>query len=182
MVQRARTLEKHTFPLDWTPEEIRRWSQVWNQVRQARQAGQRVVFASGAFDLFHPEHQNFLEKARTAGDFLVVGIESDYRVRELKGLGRPVEPQARRREAVLSSGVVNAAEVLPEQFNRPEHHRALIGLLRPNVIAVSSHSPHQEAKQRIAQEFGGRLAVVHEHNPAVSTTSALQKGTMKRRS
>jgi cytidyltransferase-like protein len=180
MVRRARTLAKHTFPTDWTPAEIRDWSEVWQRVRAARAQGQRIVFASGVFDLFHSEHQHFLERARAAGDYLVVGLESDWRVRQLKGPGRPVEAQAQRREKVLASGVVDDAAILPEQFDQPAHHRALIGLLQPTVLAVSSHSPRQEEKRRIVEEFGGRLAVVLEHNRAVSTTSALGQGTMKR--
>lgn len=180
MVQRARTLAKHTFPIDWTLEEIQRWSALWQRVRAARAEGKRVVFASGVFDLFHSEHQNFLERARAAGDYLVVGIESDWRVRQLKGPGRPVETQERRLQNVLSSGVVDEAAVLPEQFDRSEHHRALIGLLAPSILAVSSHSPRQAEKRRVIEEFGGRLAIVLEHNPAVSTTSALRQGTMKR--
>lgn len=178
MLQRARTLEKHTFPPDWTPEEIQRWLEVWKQVRAAKEEFRRVVFVSGVFDLFHEEHQRFLEKARAAGNFLVVGIESDTRVREAKGPGRPFDDQQARLNAVLLSGVVDAAAVLPEHFHEPQHHRALIGLLRPDVLAISSHSPHQEAKKAVMAEFGGRLVVVHEHNPAVSTTKQAQKRTM----
>lgn len=179
MVQRARTLEKHTFPSDWTPEEVQRWLEVWKRVRQAREEMRRVVFATGVFDLFHEEHARFLEKARAAGNFLAVGVEADHRVREMKGPGRPFDDQTTRLQRVLDSGFVEVAAILPEQFSRPEHHRAIMSLLRPDLLAVSSHSPHQEKKQAIVEEFGGRLAVVHDHNPEISTTKQAQQRTMK---
>ncbi len=110
----------------------------------------------------------------------MVGVESNARVSELKGPDRPVETQSVRLAKVLASGVVDAAAVLPERFDRPQHHRSLISLLRPTVLAISSHTPHQTEKRQIIEELGGRLAVVHEHNPEISTTVALQRGTMKR--
>lgn len=179
MLQRARTLEKHTFPSDWSSDEIRRWLAVWKNVRLARDEMKRIVFVSGVFDLYHQEHQSFLEHARSIGNFLVVGIESDLRVKNMKGPERPFDGQRERCRAVISSGVVDQAEILPENFSRPEHHRALIGLLRPDFIAVSSHSPYQEAKSAIAAEFGGKLKVVYDHNPDVSTTKLHQQRTME---
>lgn len=170
MANRTVTVSKHTFPLDWSAEEVATWSQIWREVQAAKQEGRRVVFATGVFDLFHEEHQRFLEKARAAGNFLVVGVESDVRVHDMKGPGRPFNDEQQRLQDVLSSGVVDAAAILPIAFTKPEHHRAIISLLRPHLLAVSSHSPYQEAKRAILEEFGGQLAVVHDHNPAISTT------------
>ncbi len=179
MVRRAQLIAKHTFPTDWTPAEITAWQEVWRAVEQAKKDLRRIVFVSGVFDLFHEEHQRFLAKAREVGNFLVVGIESDDRVRRTKGPDRPYDPQAQRLAAVLASGLVDAAAILPERFDTPAHHRALISLLRPHILAVSSHSPHQTAKAAILREFGGKLVVVHQHNPAISTTKKSQQGTIQ---
>lgn len=176
--QRATTLVQFSFPVDWTAEEREAWLRVWQEVRQAKEELKKIVFVSGVFDLFHEEHEKFLEKARGAGNFLVVGVESDKRVRETKGPDRPIDAQEQRLEHVMNTGVVDLAEILPAAFDRPEHHRAIIDLLRPHILAVSSHSPHQAAKQQVMELYGGELRVVHEHNPTVSTTQRLYEGTM----
>lgn len=177
-VHRAQTLEKHTFPADWTPEEIQAWLAVWKSVRQAKDEQRRVVFVSGVFDLLHEEHIEFLRRARQVGNFLVVGLESDERVRETKGPDRPVQTQAERLHAVVETGLVDEAAVLPVAFSRPEHHIALMQLLKPHILAVSSHSPYQTAKRQIMELVGGELQIVHDHNPEVSTTKILAGRTM----
>src|SRR3990172_12032671 len=58
-----------------------------------RSLGKKIVLVTGVFDLLHDEHRNFLKVAKKAGDFLIVGLESDTRVRALKGVGRPVHDQ-----------------------------------------------------------------------------------------
>jgi cytidyltransferase-like protein len=170
----AKTIAQYRFPLDWTSEEVQTWLKIAKQVQQAKDEYKTVVFATGVFDLFHQEHQRFLEKARAAGNFLVVGIETDIRVREMKGPERPIDPQEKRAHNVWQSGVVDEVVVLPEAFNQPEHHRSLIGLLRPHILAVSSHSPYLEAKRKLMELFGGELRIVHQFNPEVSTTKLIE--------
>ncbi len=174
--QRAQTLERHLLPEDWTSEERTTWLEVWKDVREARQDLKRIVFVSGVFDLLHEEHINFLRKARSQGNYLIVAIESDDRVRETKGPDRPVQNQQVRTEAIWNTGLADAVAVLPVEFSRPEHHIALMKLLSPHFLAVSSHSPYKEKKRAIMELIGGELVVVHDHNPAVSTTQKLAQG------
>lgn len=175
---RAKTIAKYQFPIDWTPAESQAWLAVANKVQNAKDEMKTVVLVTGVFDLLHEEHRKFLRKSRAIGNFLVVGIESDQRVRELKGPDRPVEAQAIRANNVFDTGVVDVVEILPEAFSRPEHHRSLLGLLRPHLLAVSSNSPFMEAKRQLMELFGGELRVVLEHNPKVSTTKILKKRTL----
>lgn len=177
--QRSQTLEKHTFPADWTSEEIARWLAVWKKVRAAQDEFKQVVFVSGVFDLLHSEHREFLRKARAAGNFLVAALETDARVRQSKGPDRPIQSQEERRQAVEDTGYADIVEILPEAFSRPEHHIALMKLLRPAILAVSSHSPFQEGKRQIMELVGGKLVVVHEHNPEVSTTKMVSERRME---
>src|SRR5690606_34239740 len=72
--------------LDQAAERAARW----------REAGQRVGFTNGCFDLLHPGHVSLLHQARAACDRLIVGINSDGSVRRLKGEGRPVQSEAAR--------------------------------------------------------------------------------------
>lgn len=134
-----------------------------------------MVLVTGVFDLLHAEHEHFLLKAHEAGDVLLVGVESDVRVRQLKGAGRPVEAQAVRKKKIENLEYVDGAFILPEQFDKSVHHLALLEAVRPDVLAVSSHTPHLEKKQQLMAAIGGRVEVVLEQNPQVSTTQLVDR-------
>jgi len=173
--RRAKTIAHYQFPTDWTPAEIQVWLEVAKRVQQAKDELKTIVFVTGVFDLLHQEHINFLRKARNVGNYLVVGVETDLRVKESKGPDRPINSQNQRVQDVISTEVVDDVAILPRAFDRPEHHRAILSVLRPHVLAVSSHTPYLEAKRQMIQLFGGELKIVHEHNPQVSTTLSLQE-------
>lgn len=134
------------------------------------------VLVTGVFDVLHHEHVTFLEKARELGDELVVGLESDARVTQLKGPERPVNSQAQRVAAIEALGLANSVFVLPEGFSTPDDHLALLKAWRPAVLAVSSHTSHLEVKQALMSQVGGRVMVVHQHNPEISSTKLIRKG------
>ncbi len=97
--------------------------------RQWKQAGKRVVFTNGCFDLLHAAHVRLLEQARALGEVLVVGINSDRSVRELKGESRPLVPEAERAEVLAALAVVDAVTVFDEATPRE-----LIAALLPDVL------------------------------------------------
>lgn len=132
-----------------------------------------VILATGVFDILHKEHINFLQKAKALGGRLIVGIESDVRVRQIKGSTRPINPQSLRVENIEKLGIADTVFVLPEEFSKPEHHRELLRKIRPTILAVSANTPHLESKQQLMQEIGGRVVIVHQHNPAISTTQII---------
>lgn len=134
---------------------------------------EQVILVTGVFDLLHQEHENFLRKAKALGGKLVVGVESDSRVRKIKGLGRPINAQALRCQNIRNLAIADEVFVLPEEFNSPDDHRVLLSKIKPTILAVSSHSPHLSAKERLMQEIGGKVVVVHEHNPEISTTKLI---------
>lgn len=142
---------------------------------QAKAEGKTIVLVTGVFDLLHQEHKNFLQKAKAAGDVLIVAIESDARVQQMKGPGRPVHTAAVRLAALDELGVIDAVFVLPDNFKKPEQRRQLLEDIKPDVLAVSSHTDHLEIKQQMMAEIGGRVEVVHQHNPEVSTTKLLEQ-------
>lgn len=135
----------------------------------------QIVLATGVFDLLHHEHQIFLQKAKALGDWLVVGIESDKRVKEMKGLERPILPEAERLKNLQALEIADEVFILPEQFNRPEDHLRLVKKVGAQILAVSSHTAHLDKKQQIMAQVGGRVEVVHEHNPEISTSILLKK-------
>ena len=142
-------------------------------VQQAKQLKKRVVLATGVFDLFHQEHRLFLDKAKQAGDWLIVGVESDRRVREMKGEGRPVQPERERLKQVQEYTSVDCGFLLPELFSNQKDWENLMASVSPAIYAVSSHTSHLENKQRICAMVGCELRVVHHHNPEISTTQLL---------
>ena len=81
---------------------------------QARAAGKRVVGTNGCFDILHVGHVRYLEHARSLGDALIVGINGDKSVRELKGEGRPLNQQRDRAEIISALASVDAVVVFEE--------------------------------------------------------------------
>lgn len=113
VTRKAKTLAHYQFPSDWTPQEISAWLQVTKRVQQAKDELRIVVLVTGVFDLLHEEHINFLRKARNAGNYLLVGVESDFRVRAMKGPERPIYAQDRRVQDIIATGIVDDVEILP---------------------------------------------------------------------
>ena len=94
-----------------------------------REAGGRLVFTNGVFDLLHPGHVRYLQTARDQGDALIVAINSDRSVRGNKGSGRPLVPQAERAEVLAALDCVNAVVI----FDDPTP-ADIVRLIRPHVL------------------------------------------------
>src|SRR5438874_9885890 len=94
-----------------------------------RAAGKTIVFTNGVFDLLHPGHVRYLQRARSFGDTLIVGINSDRSVRTIKGEGRPITPEAERAEIVGALACVDAVVVFDE-----DTPHAIITALSPDVL------------------------------------------------
>lgn len=146
----------------------------------AHQQRLRVVLVTGVFDLLHQEHRHFLAAARQAGDYLIVGVEADARVKQLKGLDRPHDPAEVRIKKILATGLANQVLVLPADFSQPAAHRQLLATIRPAILAVSSHTPHLAEKKLLLQEIGGQVKIVYRYQPGVSTTRLLAQAKKKK--
>lgn len=139
-------------------------------VAARKRNGQRVVFTNGCFDLLHPGHIRCLEQARSLGDLLVVAINSDASVRQLKGSARPLVPQEERAEILAALAVVDYVVI----FDAPTP-RELIGLLRPDVLAKGGDWGPNEIVGREEVESAGGLVVSIPMEPGYSTTSILER-------
>lgn len=135
----------------------------------------KIVLVTGVFDLLHDEHLNFLKKAKLLGEKLIIGVESDKRVKEIKGLNRPVLSQETRKKNLEKLLLADRVFILPEQFSKPEDHLNLVKKVGATILAVSSHTAHLDKKQQIMEKVGGKVMVVHEHNPEISTSILLEK-------
>lgn len=134
-----------------------------------------LVLVTGVFDIIHIEHLRFLAAAKQQGDRLMVGIETDKRVRLIKGRGRPINSEVVRLEQLKAVKFVDEVFLLPDQFNTYEDWLGLMEQIKPDIYAVSAHTLHLETKQAICEQVGARLVVVRPHDPSVSTSVLLEK-------
>ena len=126
------------------------------RVNIARQNGATIVLANGCFDVLHVGHVRYLEAARTLGDLLVVGINSDEQTRRLKGEGRPLVSQNQRAEIISAIQAVDLVTI----FEEPTVEQLLLAL-KPDIHAKGTDYTVESVPERdVVRSFGGRVAIV----------------------
>lgn len=139
-----------------------------------RAAGRRLVFTNGVFDLLHVGHVRYLRQARALGDALVVAINSDRSVRELKGPERPVFEEGERAEILAALRDVDYVVVFDDISPR-----TTIKSLLPDVLVKGGDYQLDEIHGREEVEAAGGKVISLPFVPGASTTSVLEK--MKRK-
>jgi rfaE bifunctional protein nucleotidyltransferase chain/domain len=132
--------------------------------------GRRVVFTNGCFDLLHPGHIDSLEKARALGDVLIVGLNSDASVRQLKGAGRPVLPERERAEILAALECVDAVVIFDALTPRE-----VIARLLPDVLVKGGDWASDQIVGREEVEAAGGRVVSIPVVAGYSTTEILRK-------
>ncbi|MGH7887795.1 MAG: D-glycero-beta-D-manno-heptose 1-phosphate adenylyltransferase [Candidatus Binatia bacterium] len=123
---------------------------------QARQKGKSVVFTNGCFDILHRGHVHVLRQAKAAGDLLIVALNSDRSVREIKGGKRPVLAETDRVELIGAMEMVDYLVV----FDEPEPTK-LIAAIEPNVLAKGGDwSADKIVGADVVEQAGGRVVVI----------------------
>lgn len=131
------------------------------------------VIVGGCFDLLHYGHIAFLKKAKEQGDYLIVLLESDEKVKKLKGDSRPIHDQNKRKEMLSALRFVDEVVTLPA-VTTDQFYTNLIDQMRPDIIAVTEGDPKLEHKQKQAKEFGAKLVVIPKiHTPSTSQLTKL---------
>jgi D-beta-D-heptose 7-phosphate kinase/D-beta-D-heptose 1-phosphate adenosyltransferase len=130
----------------------------------------RIVFTNGCFDLLHPGHIQTLEKARSLGDLLVVGVNSDRSVRALKGGSRPVVPESERAEILAALQAVDLVVLFNE-----DTPRELIARLLPDVLVKGADWGTNEVVGRAEVESAGGRVVSLPLEPGYSTSAILRQ-------
>ena len=139
------------------------------QVRaRLRREGRRLVFTNGCFDLLHVGHVRYLRQARALGDALIVAINSDRAVRELKGAGRPVMPEGERAEVLAALEAVSYVTVFDELSPR-----RLIAELLPDVLVKGGDYALPEIHGREEVEAAGGRVVALPFVEGASTTDII---------
>lgn len=130
-----------------------------------REARRRIVFANGAFDVFHVGHVRYLEAARAEGDWLIVGVNSDASVARSKGADRPVVPADERAEIVAALACVGAVVVFEE-----DTPARLLEELRPHVHAKGTDYTAESVPEReVVAGYGGKTVIVGDPKDHATT-------------
>ncbi len=139
------------------------------RMQAAKEAGQRIVFANGCFDILHAGHIRYLQGASELGDVLVVAINADAQVRALKGMGRPILAEHDRAELVASIAVVDFVTI----FDEPTVEQLLLAV-QPDVHAKGTDYTAETVPERdVIRSFGGSVAIVGD--PKNHSTSEMLK-------
>jgi rfaE bifunctional protein nucleotidyltransferase chain/domain len=135
-----------------------------------REAGKRVVFTNGCFDLLHPGHVAYLRTARSLGDALVVGLNSDASLRRLKGPSRPVVPQGDRAFMLEALESVDAVVVFGE--DTPVR---LMRVLRPDIYVKGGDYRIEDLPEaKVADEIGAQVKIL-PFETGYSTSALIEK-------
>jgi rfaE bifunctional protein nucleotidyltransferase chain/domain len=131
-------------------------AELQTRVARWRREGEQIVLANGCFDLLHVGHVRYLSGAKALGGKLIVAMNSDASVRQLKGDGRPLMPANERAEIIAALSDVDAVVV----FDEPDV-RALIREIRPDIQAKGTDYTRDSVPERDeVRGYGGRVEIV----------------------
>lgn len=129
-----------------------------------------LVFTNGCFDILHFGHLDYLSRARTLGDFLWIGLNSDFSVKKLKGSNRPINSEYDRAFMLASLIFVDAVTIFAE-----DTPIKLISDIQPNIhVKGGDYTPEKMPEYSTVKEYGGKIEIL----PFVegrSTTNIINK-------
>lgn len=143
------------------------YSKLGEIINHCRGLGVKIVLTQGTYDMVHIGHARYFEEAKKHGDLLVVGVDSDKKVRVRKGPDRPVVPQEERLEMVThlrSVGIVTLKE-----HNMPRWH--LIKTVRPDVLIITKETQDKYSKEEMKEisSYCGKIVTL---NPMATTSTS----------
>jgi rfaE bifunctional protein nucleotidyltransferase chain/domain len=151
-------------------EKVLSGDQMLGERQRLRAAGKRLVFTNGVFDLLHVGHVRYLIQARALGDALVVAINSDRTVRELKGPDRPIFNQAERAEILAALRCVDYVTVFDDISPR-----RLIARLLPDVLVKGGDYDLDQIHGREEVEAAGGKVISLPFVEGASTTTVVER-------
>ena len=134
-----------------------------------RRRGEKIVFTNGCFDILHVGHVRLLQAARRLGDLLVVGLNSDRSVREIKGPDRPINGEAKRAEVMAALAAVDFVTLFDEA-----DPLELIKLLKPQVLVKGGDWKPEAIIGSDLVTAGGGKVVVFPYQEGDSTTGLVE--------
>jgi len=148
------------------PENLKSWRE------EFRKSGRKLVVTNGCFDLLHPGHVTYLDGARKLGDALLIGLNGDKGVRELKGEGRPINTEEDRATVLAALQMVDAIVIFPEKGAA-----RFLADVQPDIYVKGGDYTLETLNQeerRIVENANGKIVIV-PIVPGKSTTSLVEK-------
>ncbi|RJR34802.1 MAG: D-glycero-beta-D-manno-heptose 1-phosphate adenylyltransferase [Desulfobacteraceae bacterium] len=140
------------------------------EVQRVRAQGKKVVFTNGCFDILHPGHVRYLWNARQLGDYLVVAVNSDRSVREIKGASRPIMGEEARSEIIAALEFVDGVVV----FDEDNPLRVIEALLPDVLVKGGDWSAEKIIGSEVVKRAGGEVRVI-PFVDGFSTTTIVEK-------
>ena len=136
--------------------KIKKREDLLRTIKDLKAKGKRIVFTNGCFDLLHVGHIRYLEEAKTLGDILILGVNSDSSVRKLKGPERPILPVEERTEILSGLGCVDYITIFDEL-----DPLALITSVQPNVLVKGwDWTKEQTVGIEVVERSGGEVVII----------------------
>lgn len=137
-------------------EKVKKRDDLRGIIQDLKAKGKRIIFTNGCFDLLHIGHVRYLEEAKSLGDILVVGVNSDASVRGLKGPNRPILPEEERAEILSGLACVDYVTI----FDEPTPSN-LISLLLPHVLVKGGDWTKEETVGwETVERTGGEVVIL----------------------
>lgn len=133
--------------------------QLSKTIKLLKSQNKKTVLAGGCFDILHLGHITFLEKARSKGDYLILLLESDQKIKQQKGNDRPINDQKTRAKILSLIQVVDLIIMLP-LLDADSDYDQLITKLSPDIIAITKDDPQLLHKKRQAKLTNAKLIEV----------------------
>ena len=150
-------------------EKILPLERAYELVDELKRQGKRVVFTNGCFDVLHPGHVRVFSEARKLGDVLIVGVNSDRSVRELKGPARPIMPENERAEILAALEAVDYVTIFDDASVQP-----VIARLLPHVLVKGGDWGPDRIVGRAEVEAAGGTVVSVPVVPGFSTSAIIE--------
>lgn len=161
IIEYESTLNKST-----SDQHIKSWKEISSIVNELSSKNKKIVFTNGCFDILHVGHVKYLEQAKSFGDVLIIGINSDSSVKSIKGENRPINAESDRAYILASLEAVDYVVIFDDDTPYD-----LIKLINPNVLVKGSD---YEGKNIIGSDLVEELKLVKYIN-GKSTTKTIQK-------
>ncbi len=139
-------------------------------VKDLRKSGKQIIFTNGCFDILHVGHVRYLAAARSEGDVLVVGLNSDVSVKSIKPGNRPIVTQEQRAEVLAGLAFVDFITIFDES-----DPLALISAIKPDILVKGADWKEKEiVGADVVKAYGGKVVRV-EVVPGISTSRIIRR-------
>ena len=149
---------------------FRNYDDLKEVIESCKQLGLKISLTSGTFDLFHIGHSRYLEEAKKRGDVLVVGVDSDSKVRKRKGIHRPIVNEKERMEILCHCRHIDI--VFLKQDSDPKWH--LVKTVQPDVLIATKREYKKKKELESLRKYCGRIDLL-ESQATTSTTARIRR-------